>query len=181
MTNTDRLDSGATAVDGRKSNTVRAVARVLWFFPVVLLLLGLNQLKVGRDLRTTALEGVPATAEVTDFMRVDRADVTYGHVGLRVHLPDGSIITKEKMPLPYSLLHRVESEDELAVHVLRNASQDVVIDIVSNAQWKMALIQGIIALVAAVMATVGVVAWSSYLRRNNDPALRTPESAPRAG
>jgi hypothetical protein len=92
-------------------------------------------------------------------------------------MADGTILTKEKMPMPYSLLHRVEGEDQVAVHVLRNASQDVVIDLVSNAQWKLALIQGIMAMVAAVMASTGIVVWSNYLRKYGDPALRDGSKA----
>ncbi|NNE36545.1 MAG: DUF3592 domain-containing protein [Rhodothermales bacterium] len=118
------------------------------------------------------MEGVPAVAEVTAFERVDRADITYGHVSLRIRMADGSIVTKDKMPLPYSLLHRVEGEDQVAVHVLPNSSQDVVIDLVSNAQWKLALIQSVIALLAAAMAATGILVWSSYLKRNGDPATR---------
>lgn len=173
------VDLGAivNSSSSSSSRSTQLVAKVLWFFPVVLLLLAINQIKVGFDLRHTAVDGVPAVAEVTDFMRVDRADVTYGEVSLRIRMADGSVLNKTNMPLPYSLLHRVEGEDQLNVHVLRNASQDVVIDLVSSAQWKLALIQGVIALLASIMAAVGVIAWARYLRIHGDPAMRKPERA----
>ncbi len=155
-----------------KKQPVSVVARMMWFFPIVLVLLAANQFKVGVDLRETATNGVAAVAEITDFKRVDRADVTYGHVSLRIRMADGSIVMKEKMPLPYSLLHRVEGEDQVDVHVLKNASQDVVIDLVSGAQWRLALIQGVIAALAALMAITGIVAWTRYLKKHGDPALR---------
>lgn len=163
---------------GRKhSSSLVIVSRVLWGVPLVLLLLAVNQLKVGLDLRHTFLEGERAMAEVTAFDRVDRADVTYGYVSLRIPLDDGSTLIRDEMPLPYSLLHRVEGKDSLAVHVLEGTDQEVVVEIVGNAQWKMAVIQSSMALVAAIMAFVGVWAWSRMLRNSGDPAQRQAHTA----
>jgi hypothetical protein len=81
------------------------------------------------------------------------------------------------MTLPYSLLHRVEGKDSLAVQVLRGASQEVIIQIVGNAQWKMAVIQSSMALIAGLMALAGVWAWSRFLRNTGDPGQRIVEAA----
>jgi hypothetical protein len=160
-----------------QSGPLLLVSRALWLVPAFLLLLALNQLKVGLDLRHTFLDGEPAIAEVTAFDRVDRADVTYGYVSLRIPLKDGTTLTREEMPLPYSLLHRVEGKDSLAVQVLRGASQEVIIQIVGNAQWKMAVIQSSMALIAGLMALAGVWAWSRFLRNTGDPGQRIVEAA----
>lgn len=160
-----------------QSGPLLVVSRLLWLVPVGLFLLALNQLKVGLDLRHTFLDGEPAMAEVTAFDRVDRADVTYGYVSLRIPLEDGSTLIRDEMPLPYSLLHRVEGNDSLAVQILRGTSQEVIIQIVGNAQWKMAVIQSSMALVAALMAFAGVWAWGHFLRNTGDPGQRIVESA----
>lgn len=150
------------------------IARILWFVPAVLVFLSINQFKVGLDLRKTIAEGEEAVARVLDYERVDRADVTYGYVSLEVSLADGTTITRNEMPLPYSLLHRLEGEDSLAVYVKPGAAQEIVIGMVANAQWKMAIIQSVIAFFAAVMAFVAVGAWNRYLSRKGDPARALP-------
>ena len=155
-----------------RSAGLRNVARSLWLIPLVLGFLVFNQLKVGLDLRHTLVDGERAVATVTDFEKVDRKDVTYGYVSLNIPMSDGSTITREEMPLPYSLLHRVEDKQELGVRVLPGAAQEIVIEIVANAQWKMALIQSAIALIALVMSIVGVYAWNRYLKKYGDPAYR---------
>lgn len=146
------------------------IARLLWAIPVSLFLLSGHQLKVGFDLRNTLLQGELRSAEVTAYDRVDRKDVTYGYVSLSIPLGDGSLLEKTEMTLPYSLLHRVEGKEQLDVYVLPGSAQEVVIEMVANAQWKMAVIQSSMAIVAALMALVGVLAWQRYLKAHGDPA-----------
>lgn len=152
-----------------ESSLSARVARLLWLVPVALVLLSANQLKVGLDLRQTYATGEALVARVTEYERVDRADITHGYVSLEVAIPDGSVLRKDRMPLPYSLLHRVEGADSLEVFVNRGAPQELIIASVANAQWKMAVIQSAIALGAALMAFVGVLAWNRYLRRGGQP------------
>jgi hypothetical protein len=132
--------------------------------PIALALLSANQVKVGWDLRRTFREGAPLRAEVVEYQRMDRKDVTFGFVSLRVALPGGGLIEKNRMPIPYSLLHRLEGQDELDVLVLPGATQEVVIRSVANAQWKMAVIQSSMAMVAAVLAFLGVYFWNRQQR-----------------
>lgn len=156
------------------SKSMVGIARILWFVPAALIFLSINQFKVGLDLRSTYADGEEAIARVLEYERVDRADVTYGYVSLEVPLSDGSVITRNEMPLPYSLLHRLEGKDSLAVFVRPGAAQEIVIGLVANAQWKMAIIQSVIAFFAAVMAFVAVGAWNRYLARKGDPARVLP-------
>ncbi len=152
------------------------IARLLWAVPISLLLLAVHQLKVGFDLRNTLVEGELLSAEVTGYDRVDRKDITHGHVSLAIPMKDGSMLEKSEMPLPYSLLHRVEGKERLDVYVLPGSAQEVVIQLVANAQWKMAVIQSSMALVAALIALLGVVAWQRYLKSHGDPAY--PRGSP---
>lgn len=164
-------------MSGKASVYLLTVSRVLWVIPVSLVLLAANQLKVGFDLRQTLVEGESAVAAVTAFDRVDRADITYGYVSLRISMEDGSVLTRDEMPLPYSLLHRIEGLDSLDVLVLRGAAQEVIIELVAAAQWRLALIQSAMAFVAAMMAMAGLLAWGRHLRRQGDPATRDPQRA----
>ncbi|NND71456.1 MAG: DUF3592 domain-containing protein [Rhodothermales bacterium] len=149
------------------SPTVKRVARMLWFAPVLLLALAVNQAFVARDVSTTLNEGIPAVATVTEYERVDRADVTFGYVSLNVVLSDGSVITKEKMSLPYTLLPGLEGETELPVIVSPGADQEVVIASIASTQWKIAAIQAAIAFVGSLLFGWGVFAWNRYLARQS--------------
>ena len=141
------------------------LALTAWAVPVLLLALAANQAKVAVDLRTTLEKGDAAVARVVEYDRFDRADVTYGYVSLEIPLPTGETISRDKMSLPYSLIQEIEGQETLAVHVLRDAGQTVVIDMVADTQWKIAAIQSAVSFLMAVMAFVGVLAWNRSLRR----------------
>ncbi len=147
---------------------VRIVARILWVVPALLLLLSLDQAKVAYDLRATWRQGTSATAEVIEWERSNRADVTYGYVSLRVPLGDNRVLAKDKMSLPYSLLPRLEGETTLDVHVRQGAPQEVVIDRIMPAHWLIAASQVGISLVGAVLFFAGVFWWNAYLRNQSD-------------
>ncbi len=146
------------------SSFQRVLARIAWVVPFVLLALGINQVQVALDLRKTLEEGIEAVALVTEYERVDRADVTYGYVSVKIPLPDGSLLSRDKLSLPYSLIQEIEGRDSLSVHVLRDGDQTVVIDAIAQTQWKIASIQSAISLVTALMAIAGVIAWNRSLR-----------------
>ncbi|MFK7844634.1 MAG: hypothetical protein AB8G77_04980, partial [Rhodothermales bacterium] len=59
---------------------VHRVARFLWIVPVALLLLSLNQAKVGYDLRYTLNNGIAALADVLEVEINERVDIPYGYV-----------------------------------------------------------------------------------------------------
>ncbi len=154
MTNMQRVQT---------SSFQRWLAKVAWVVPIGLFILAADQANVASDLFQTLRDGEPAVATVTEYERIDRADITYGYVSLTVPLPDGSVLTREKMSLPHSLMQRLEGEDTLEVRVLSNADQDVVIAMVASTQWKIAAIQSGISLLASIFAFVGVMAWNRLL------------------
>ena len=145
------------------SHAVHVVAKVAWFAPALLLLLAINQVLVSVDILDTLRNGDRATATVTEYERVDRADVTFGYVSLAVDMGDGTTLTKEKMSLPYTLLPRLEGETELPVIINPGADQEIVIEEIASTQWKIAAIQSSMALLGSLMIAVGVYAWNRHL------------------
>ena len=135
------MTMGKSTVPEKDSNVVRLIARLAWFFPVVLVLLAANQAFVAFQLVDTLNNGVYATAEVLEYERVDRADVTFGYVSLAVVMTDGTRLVKEKMSLPYTLLPMLEGETELQVVVMEGSKQEIVIASIAGTQWKIAAIQ----------------------------------------
>ncbi len=158
------------------SKSSRFVARILWASPIFLLALGIYQINVARQVRLTLDEGEEATAEVIEYKRVDRQDITFAEVSLRVRMKDGTTFLREKMSLPYSLSFRIKDERELSVRVMPGASQEVVIAEIAATQSRIAWMNAAISLVGCLLLAIAVFAWNRFLDRKGDPALAVPDS-----
>jgi hypothetical protein len=142
----------------------RLIARIAWFIPVLLLALSLYEIDVARDLKATTESGQKVWADVTRYERSDRKDVTNVELDLDVHLPDGSLLRKEHMTLPYSIGHRVD-KDSLEVFVLPGADQDVVIASISGTATSIAWSNAAMSFIAFLIAVAGVWSWNRFLAR----------------
>lgn len=144
----------------------------MWILPAILLVLGVYQVNVALDIRTTLHEGQLAQAEVIDAEVSGRADVTYDYISLRARLDDGTVIEREKMSLPHTIAKDLEGTTTLEVRVLPGSDQPVVVAELGRAHWRIAAINALMCAVGVVMLTAGVFAWNRYLHRKGDPALR---------
>ncbi len=151
-------------------NASQVVARLLWIFPALLLFLTVYLGKAAIDLYETLHEGVPAVAEVTELEISNRVDVTYDYVSLRVALPDGQVIERERLSLPHSLAPSLAGQSTLQVRVRPGAEQEVVIERIARPQWRIALTNAVMSFIAFVIGVVGVGWWNRYLSRQGDPA-----------
>ena len=140
----------------------------MWLAPALLVVLMLNQAKAAYDLHWTLVQGRPAVAEVVEYHKTNRADVTFAYVSLRVPLEAGRVVER-KLPLPLSLLPQVEDRKTVDVLGLPGAAQEVVVEAIARPQWRMAALNAVMSLVALVMAVIGVRAWNRYLARKGDP------------
>lgn len=155
---------------------VNVVARLMWLAPALLVVIAISLLLAGSDQRTTLESGEPAVARVIDTEVRNRADVTYGHIDLRVPSTSGDS-TDVRLPLPLSLLLGVESEKTLDVRLLPDTDQPVVIERIARAQWRMSYIQASMSLLGALLLVWGVWAWNRYLAREGDPSEAIPTDA----
>ena len=155
-------------------SSTRVIARLLWVFPALLLLLALHQWNAAQDLRATLENGQPATAQITAFESSGRVDVSYDWVSLRVTLPDGQVLEQEQLSFPHSFVPLIEGKETIDVRVLPGADQEIVIAPIGRAQWRLAAINAAISLLGFLMAAAGVFAWNRYLRRRGDPAEADP-------
>jgi len=160
------------------SRTSLVIARLLWAAPTLLFLLGINQLYVARDLRTTLDEGVAATADVIKYTRVDRQDITFAEVNLIVHMPDGTTFERDRMSLPYSLSFRIKDEKKLGVRVKAGSAQEVVITEIAATQSRIAWMNAVISLLGSILLAIAVYSWNRFLKRKGDPALAQPSERP---
>ncbi len=152
--------------------SIRLVARLCWFFPALLIFLTFQQGKAAYDLNHTLQNGTEAIAEVTEYEESNRVDVVYDYVSLRIPLEDGSVMEKDNVSLPHTLISKLEGKETLPVLVLPGAAQEVVITEVAGTQSRIAGINAIMALVAFIMAFVLVAGWNRYLARKGDPAFQ---------
>lgn len=155
----------------------RLVARLAWVLPLFFLGLTVHQANVALDIRKTLDRGTLATAEVTEVHEENRVDVTFDWVSLRVPLEDGSVMVKDKLALPHSLVPLLKTEDDepretVDVRVDPGADQEVVILSVASTQWRIAAMNSAIGGVAFLIFAVGVFYWNRSLETDGDPAER---------
>jgi hypothetical protein len=145
---------------------------------VFFLLLSGHQMKVAYDLNVTEQQGATAEAEVLDVHLERRVDVTYDYVSLRIPLPDGGTMTKEKLTLPHSLVPALKDKQTLQVRVLPGAAREVVVTErigptpVVSTQWRIAAMNAAISFGAALLFGLGVFFWNRTLSTAGDPAQR---------
>jgi hypothetical protein len=157
---------------------LRRVAQAAWFVPVLFFALSLHQGKVAYDLHATKMAGVPAVASVLEIHKGNRSDVTLDFVSLRIELPNGETLTREKLSLPHGLVPPLLERDSLQVRVQKGASIPIVITEkigptpVADTQMRIAGINGLMSLGAALLFGIGVWFWNRSLRRDGDPADR---------
>ena len=133
------------------------------------LLLAINQAVVTMNLRETVRTGTVVRADVVAFSTTDRADITMASAHLRVPGADGSY-TEHVLPLPITFVRSLEGSDSLDVFLSGDPSQEVVIAAIGRAQWRLAGINGGIALFGCILLSWGVYAWNRYLHKKGDPA-----------
>jgi len=144
--------------------TSRTVARVAWVIPAVIFLLSVHQIWTAVNLRATLDDGEATWAEVTRYERSDRKDVTQVELDLLIHRSDGSTFEHNRLALPYSIGHRVET-DTLDVTILEGSSQEVVITSIGRTQVRIAWSNAAMSFIAFLMAFVGVFSWNRFQSR----------------
>ena len=154
------------------SRATRILTRLAWIVPLFLLGLALHQGKSAYDLQATLTQGEVAEAEITDLFTTDRVDVTYDYVDLRVELGDGTMIEKEQMSLPHSLVPIIKDQETVEVRVQPGAAQEVVIADIGPTQARIAMMNAGISLIGAIAVALGLFFWQRYLRREGDPSAR---------
>ena len=148
------------------------ITRAAWAIPVLLLGLTAHQAWSGLELRSTLDSGIDAEAEVTEVFSTDRVDDTYDYVSLRVTLDDGTVITRERMSLPHSLIGVVENRETLNVRVQPGASQEIVITELASTQWRIAILNAGMSFVLGILVAGGLWWWRRTLINEGDPADR---------
>ena len=156
----------------------RWIARIAWLLPVLFAGLALHQGRVVYDLHTTKAKGTVAMAEVQEVHASNRTQVTYDYVSLRVPMPDGSVLTRERLSLPHGVVPPLEEKETLTVRVAPDARRSVVVTEpikatpVVDTQIRIAGINALMSLGAALLFGVAIWFWNRSLRREGDPAQR---------
>lgn len=157
---------------------LQRVAQAAWLLPLLFFGLSVHQVKVAYDLHATKTSGVSATADVLTIHKDNRSDVTYDYVSLRVALPNGDSLTRNRLSLPHGLVPPLMDREQLQVRVQQEASIPIVITEkigptpVVDTQMRIAGINGLMSLGAALLFGIGIWYWNRSLRRDGDPADR---------
>jgi Zn-dependent protease with chaperone function len=143
----------------------RAVARLSWIVPVLLMALSAQQFMVARSIGETLRSGEEAEAQVLRYFRSDRKDVTHAEVDLKVRLSDGTERTWEHVALLYTIAHRIDEAESVMVRVRAGASPEVVLTAIGGTQKRIALSNGAMSLIVFLIALAGVWSWNRYVSR----------------
>lgn len=155
------------------------IAQIAWLLPLFFLGVSIHQAKVAYDLHTTRTQGTEVSAEVQEVHVSRRVQVTYDYVHLRIPMPDGSVLMRERLSLPHGIVPALEGKKTLKVRVTPGASRSVVVTEligptpVVETQIRIAGINVLMSLGAALLFGMGVYYWNRTLRRDGDPAERT--------
>lgn len=158
--------------------SIYRAAQAAWLVPLIFLGLSVHQGTVVYDLHSTKTAGVSATADVLEMHKGNRTDITYDYANLRIDLPDGRTITRKKLSLPHGLVPPLMERETLAVRVQEGAGIPIVITEkigptpVVDTQMRIAGLNGLMSLGAALLFGLGVLFWTRSLRRDGDPADR---------
>ncbi|MFB6279558.1 MAG: hypothetical protein ABEK75_08630 [Salinibacter sp.] len=157
----------------------RWIARIAWLLPLLFFGLALHQGKVSYDLHTTKTQGTAATATVQKVKVSNRTQVTYDYVSIRVPMPDGSVLTRKRLSLPHGIVPALKEREALKVRVASGGdSRSVVVTEpikstpVVDTQIRIAGINGLMSLGAALLFGIAIWFWNRSLRREGDPAQR---------
>ncbi len=159
------------------SNASRLIARLLWFFPLVLLALSVHQVWVFQQVRDTLRLGVPGKATITDSFSTRRVEVSYDYVNVNVRLADGRTFSRRELPVNHTYYQELTGKPEVDVVARPGAPQEIVFTDFGHAHWRLALINAVMSFLGALMLGGGIYAWSRMLRTQGDPALRSAETA----
>lgn len=164
------------------NRSVRAVARLMWLAPLLLVLYSLYLFKAPFDYRRTLSEGIEAEAEIVELHLDNRVDVSMDYVTLAVTLPSGERLVQERVPLPHSLAPALEGRETVPARVLPGSPKPIVIVsdggnlAMGRALWRLSVINGVICLVTALLFGGAILLWNRYLARHGDPADRRVEA-----
>lgn len=156
----------------------RRIAQAAWILPLFFLGISLHQGTVVYDLYTTKMNGTEATAEVREVHVENRSQVTYDYVSIRVPMPDGATLTRDRLSLPHGIVPALKGKKTLAVRVGPGANPSIVVTEpigptpVVETQMRIAGINGLMSFGAALLFGLGVFYWNRSLRRDGDPADR---------
>jgi hypothetical protein len=154
---------------------VRLIARLLWIAPAIPFFLIFHQAYTALELRKTLDEGERAMAEVLELESSSRVEISYDYITLRIPLADGTVIVKEEMSLPHTLVPVIEGKSELPVRVRLGSGQEVVLEDIGPLHWKLAFMNMGMSIFGFVILFAGVFAWNRYLAKEGDPADRPHE------
>ncbi len=156
----------------------RWIARAAWLAPLLLVALSVHQGKVTYDLHTTKTQGTAATADVQTVHASNRTQVTYDYVSIRVPMPDGSVLTRERLSLPHGIVPALKGRETLQVRVASGGNRSIVVTEPINStpvvdtQIRIAGMNGLMSLGGALLFGIAIWFWNRSLRREGDPAER---------
>lgn len=147
------------------------VARILWVFPLLLLVISAYLFWAGSEQHEAASVGVPVQADVVGVFTRERSEITTGNVRLRYTPPGETESIERAVELPLTLLKSIEARDlsEITIRIVPGHDQ-LVLEPYKRGQWIMTFSFAAMALIGALGMGTMVRGWNRFLSTHGDPA-----------
>ena len=154
----------------------RLFARLLWFAPLLMLIISVALVRAGLEQRAVADGGQTVTADVEGLTLRERSEITRGEVRLRYLLPGATDSTRTAAEMPLVLLKEIEADLaaagdaglQIPIRVSPDSDQ-IVLGNHARGQWVLTFSFAGMALIGAVGLLVLVGGWNRLLARDGDP------------
>ena len=154
----------------------RLFARLLWFAPILMLVIAVALVRAGFEQRTVATAGAQVTADVEGVTLRERSEITRGEVRLRYLLPGAEDSTRVAAEMPLVLLKEIEADlgaagaDGLQIPIRVSPDSDqVILGNHARGQWVLTFSFAGMALIGGLGLIWLVGGWNRFLARQGDP------------
>lgn len=162
----------------------RLFARLLWFAPILMLVISVALVRAGVEQREVATVGTAVEADVTGLTLRERSEITRGEVQLRYLLPGASDSTTSTSEMPMVLLKEIEADlaeaGEAGLRIpirVQEGSDQIILGRHARGQWVLTFAFAGMALIGAIGLVFLVGGWNRLLARDGDPGTRVPAGA----
>ena len=159
----------------------RLFARLLWFAPMLMLVIAVALVFAGLDQRRVSEQGTEVMADVEGLTLRERSEITRGEVRLRYLFPGTADSTRVAAEMPLVLLKEIEADLgaagdaglQIPIRVSPDSDQ-VILGNHARGQWVLTFSFAGMALIGGIGLLFLVGGWNRFLARQGDPGAAAP-------
>ena len=149
------------------------VARILWLFPLLMLVISGALLRAGLGQKNAADFGEVIDARIDSLDVRERAEITHAAVFLSYTMPDGTVVERQPVEMQLVFIKQMEGREGETIQIrVDEESGQIVQNEHRKAQWMLTLSFSAMALIGALGLVWMVAGWNRFLEKEGDPGER---------